>query len=41
MRKCRHLVSDVVVGILLLGSVVFIGIYPPVGMVLLAMVLFS
>ena len=40
-KRQRRIVSNVIVGLLLLGAVVFIGVCPPIGMLCIALVLFS
>lgn len=40
-RRQRRIVSNVMVGVLLLGAVIFIGVCPPIGMLCIALVLFS
>lgn len=40
-RKQRRIVSNIMVSLLLLGGVIFIGVCPPIGMLCIALVLFS
>ena len=40
-KRQRRIVSNIMVGLLLLGSVIFIGVCPPIGMLCIALVLFS
>ena len=40
-RRQRRIVSNVMVGVLLLGAVIFIGVCPPIGMLCITLVLFS
>ena len=41
IRKKRQLVSNILIGLFLLGGAVFIGVCPLVGMIFIALVLFS
>lgn len=40
-KRQRRIVSNIMVGLLLLGSVIFIGVCPPIGVLCIALVLFS
>ena len=40
-KKKRHIVSNFLIGLFLLGGVIFIGLCPPIGMIFIALVLFS
>lgn len=40
-RRQRRIASNIMVSVLLLGAVIFIGVCPPIGMLCIALVLFS